>query len=155
MVSSTWRMKWLVRMVTRLHKPMTSLANSDTAWWWSSGAHGRRQQQWLARSAMCAAVAEVNGKESRVGRELGGCRGRGGERGLGVVATWDTDATRTWRRRLHGLRVERWWRAVDSAGARWQAVTEPPLCRCTHVGARWSGHAAMGRRGPLARGPCH
>jgi hypothetical protein len=42
---------------------------------------------------------------------------------------------------------------VDSAGVRWQALTEPPRCRHARVGTRWPGHAAMGRCGPLASGP--
>jgi hypothetical protein len=33
-------------------------------------------------------------------------------------------------------------------------VTEPPQCHRAHMGTRWPGHAAFGRRGPLASGPC-
>jgi hypothetical protein len=43
----------------------------------------------------------------------------------------------------------------DSIGMKWQAVAEPPWRHPTHVGARWPGHATMGRRGLLASGPCH
>jgi hypothetical protein len=47
-------------------------------------------------------------------------------------------------RRLHVLHVV--------AG---REVTEPPRCYRTCVGARWPGHAAMGRRGPLTSKPYH
>jgi hypothetical protein len=61
--------------------------------------------------------AEESGERySRVGQELGGCRGRGGEWGLSVAATRDKGATRTWRRRLHGLRVE--WTVPVLGGGR-------------------------------------
>jgi hypothetical protein len=75
--------------------------------------------------------------------------------GLGVATTRDKGVARTWWWWLQGLRVERRWRAVDSAGARWQAGTKPPQCRRARVGVRRPGHAAMGRRGPLASEPCH
>jgi hypothetical protein len=44
---------------------------------------------------------------------------------------------------------------TDSVSVRWRAVAEPPHGRRTSVGTCWPGHAAMGRRGPLASGPCH
>jgi hypothetical protein len=87
-----------------------------------------------------------------VGRELGGYRGRGGERGLSLAATRDKGAARTWRRQLHGLHVVQRWRAVDSAGVRWRVVIEPPWCCRMRVGVRWPRHAALGPRGPLASG---
>jgi hypothetical protein len=80
-------------------------------------------------------------------------KGRG--RGFGVAATRDKVAAHTWRRRLHELHVERRWRAVDSAGARWRAVTETPQCRRARICLRWPRHAATGCRGPLASGTCH
>jgi hypothetical protein len=93
---------------------------------------------------------------------LGGClheEGSGEEEKGNSASAWqlrgDKDVVRTWRRRLHGLHVEQRWRAADSAGARWRAVTEPPWCHRVCVGARWPGHVAIGHRGPLASGPCH
>jgi hypothetical protein len=105
------------------------------------------------RSAL--GTEEGDERQSKVGRELGGCRVRGGVQGLGVVATRDKGAAHTWRRRrLHGLCVKRRWRAVDRTDARWRAVIEPPWCHRVCVGSRWPGHAALGRHGPLASGPC-
>jgi hypothetical protein len=108
------------------------------------------------------AAAPVLGAVARQGRAL---RGRLREEGSRVEANgnsapvWqlhgNNDMAHTCRRRLHGLHVERTWRAADRAGARWRAVTKPPWHHHTHVGARWLGHAAMGRHGPLASGPCH
>jgi hypothetical protein len=62
---------------------------------------------------------------ARQGRVLGGClrEEESREKTKGNSApVWqlrgDKDAASTWRRLLHGLRVERRWRAVDSAAAR-------------------------------------
>jgi hypothetical protein len=64
-----------------------------------------------------------------------------------VAATRDNGARHTWRRRLHGLRMERRWREVDSASARWRAVNEPPWCRHALGGTRGHGPSwAAGKR---------
>jgi hypothetical protein len=49
----------------------------------------------------------------------------------------------------------RWQWSADSVGVSWRAVAEPPWFCHMRVGVRWPGHAAMGRRGLLASGPCH
>jgi hypothetical protein len=108
------------------------------------------------------AAAPVLGAAARQGRALRGCLREEGSRveaNGNSAPVWqlhgNKDMAHTWRRRLHGLHVERTWRAADRVGARWRAVTKPPWHHHTHVGARWPGHAAMGRHGPLASGPCH
>jgi hypothetical protein len=54
--------------------------------------------------------------------------------GGSLAAMQDKGAARTWRRRLHGVHMERSWRAVDSVDVRWLVVTEPPRCRHARVG---------------------
>jgi hypothetical protein len=51
---------------------------------------------------MCATVVEANVEESRVGWELGDCRGRGAEQGFDVAAT-HVEAVATWA--VHGAEV--------------------------------------------------
>jgi hypothetical protein len=77
-------------------------AHEGGAWWstldaWSRGA--RRK------------AVKSGARDWRLSRKRRGT-------GLDVAAMWDKGATRTWRRQLHGLRVEQRWRAVDSTGAR-------------------------------------
>jgi hypothetical protein len=113
----------------------------------------RRTRAVLSGQRSALGAKEHGERQSRVGLELGGCRGRGGER----VSTWP----------LRGIRVQHacggggcmgyaWSEGggvVDSAGTRWRVVTEPPWCHHAHMGTRWTRHAALGCRGPLASGP--
>jgi hypothetical protein len=45
--------------------------------------------------------------------------------------------------------------SADSVGVRWRAMAEPPQRHRACVFVCLPGDAAMGRRGSLARGPCH
>jgi hypothetical protein len=134
MASSTQRTKRPVRLVAWSRRLAASLADGDTARWRSSSAHGRWQQWWLAWLATGIAVAEVNSKESRVGRELGGyCEGQEGNGASAWQLRGDNDVARTWRAEVAG-------------GDR--ATTASP-CTCGHALARTRGHGpawAAGKR---------
>jgi hypothetical protein len=89
------------------------------------------------------AAAPVLGAAAWQGRALGGCLRMEGSRDEAkgnLAPVWQLrggkDAAHTWRRRLHVLRMEWRWRAVDSAFTRRRVVTEPlQHCR-VRVGMR-------------------
>jgi hypothetical protein len=101
------------------------------------GMAPRRTRAVLGGQRSALGAEERDERQSRVGWKLGGYRGTRGKRGLGMAATRDKGTTCTWRPQLHGLRVERRCRAVDSADVRWQVVTEPPHCRRVRVSSHW------------------
>jgi hypothetical protein len=79
------------------------------------------------------AAAPVHGAAARQGRALRGClreKGSRVEANGNSAPAWqlhgNKDVARTWRRRLHEPRMEQRWWAVDSADARWRALTKPP-----------------------------
>jgi hypothetical protein len=118
--------------------------------WWIRGWSAARQLADVAEPARGGWVSEVAAAvlcaATRQGRALSGYlreEGSGEEAKGNSASAWqlrgDKDVTRTWRRQLNGLRMERTWRAVDRADVRWRAVNKPPRCclACGH-GLAWA-----------------